>query len=146
MSPPPTSFGEHVTGDWVVAKRDFSRGRRGESNRLVLYDVGAEWLYTLPSGDREAGSVGVGMGDFEGPKHLVEFSYSDDAPEHTRAAADLGWKCHGASTPGRPDTNGLAESKVDLDVARSSALLLQAGMEPHWSPFATIFLYFPATY
>ena len=73
MGPPPTVFGEHVAGDWVIAKRDFSKGIRSESNGLVLCDVGAEWLYILPPGDREAGSAGVGMGDFEGPKHLVEF-------------------------------------------------------------------------
>ena len=59
---------------------------------------------------------------------LTQGFYSDNASELEDAAKKRGW-CDDSAVQGRPKTNDLAASKVDLVLGGTRSVLLQAGME-----------------
>ena len=57
--------------------------------------------------------------------------YNDNSPEFGKSCEDLSWK-HCASTPHRSETNGMAERTVRRVKERTSAVLLQSGLDIEW--------------
>ena len=70
---------------------------------------------------------------FIGPKEKVSLLYTDASRELHAAARTLGI-CKDRSTPGRPQSNGLAEAKVRKVLQGTRTVLEHAGMQPiYWS-------------
>ena len=61
----------------------------------------------------------------------VGYVASDGAPEYKEACKELGYR-HKTSTPGRPQTNGVAERSVQDAVHGARTLLLLAGAPTRW--------------
>ena len=88
-----------------------------------------------PINTRAAEAVAQSMKDFAGPVAEVKYFHSDGACELVKAATDLGW-CHGTSTPGRSETNGVAEAAVKKVTYGTTTVLEHAGFESKWWPRA----------
>ena len=65
----------------------------------------------------------------------AKYFHSDGASELVKAATDLGW-CHGTSTPGRSETNGVAEAAVKKVTYGTTTILEHAGFDSKWWPRA----------
>ena len=105
----PQSFGQCVTGDHIICKRDVEKGINGETCALVVLDVATDWLACYPLKAKSAQAAYEALDDFEGPKRCVALFHSDNAPELIKAAKMIGW-LHGKSTPGVHESNAIAES------------------------------------
>ena len=76
------------------------------------------------------------MHHFAGPSASVKLYYSDNAPELIRAARECGWP-RDNSTPGVPQTNGVAENAVKYVLNGTRASLLHAGFTVKWWPIGS---------
>ena len=101
----------------------------------MVYDRGTKWLDCFPVPDKTGDEAYEALNQLAGPKDNVLYFYIDNAPEHMKAARDLGWK-PGTSTPGRPETNGVAEAAVKRVTRNTTSVLDQAGLTPEWWPMA----------
>ena len=72
---------------------------------------------------------------FRGPRDVIKYVYTDNSKELIKAVSDLGL-VHGTSTPGRPQTNGVAERAVRTIVEGTRTVLEQAGFPPSFWTFA----------
>ena len=123
-----------MTADHFIAKdEDFCPDGYGPPVGLVIYDAGTQWLECYPAESKKSHECFKHFNDFAGPKDAVRSFYCDNAGELTSAAEDLGWKI-GTATPGRSETNGLAESKVKKVVRGTTTILDHAGFTPDWWP------------
>ena len=129
----PCDFGTEVCGDTIITNAEYNWGLDGEENAVVLYDRGSKWTGGYPTATKTHLEAVEAMNHFVGPGGKILRFYSDKAPELVRAAHDKGI-CHDTATPGRPDTNGVAERIVQKVVEGTKAVLYQAGMENHWWP------------
>ncbi len=79
----------------------------------MLYDLYTKWISAVGVPDKSADSAFAVMNDFcnSSLDEKVDYFYSDNSGELENAAAALKWP-HGTSTPGMPQTNGMAERMI----------------------------------
>ncbi len=93
--PPPTKFGEQVTGDHFIKERQGPDDDEGDPDfpcntvAVVLYDRGTKWLAVYPKSTKTTYHTIEAMQHFAGPKDKVTSFYSDNAPELVSAARAL---------------------------------------------------------
>ena len=133
--PPPTKFGEIITADHFIANNELDEGISGERSGVVILDRGTRWIDCFPQADKTAEGAMRALNEFVHPSEVVQSFYSDGAPELAKAARDLGWR-HATSTPGRPETNGVAERAVRKVLEGARTALEHAGLPPKWWPYA----------
>ena len=76
------------------------------------------------------------MREFEGSSgRKVKSFYSDNFLSLFRAASSMSW-CHPTSTPGVPQSNGLAERMVRRVKEGGRSNLVQSGLPYSWWPYA----------
>ena len=68
---------------------------------------------------------------FLGPTDKVQSFYSDASPELEGAAREMGWP-HTTSTPGQPQTNGVAERAVSAVLVGARTALEHSGVPMQW--------------
>ena len=134
LPPPPAEFGEEVCGDTIMAYTNESWGLDGEEFAAVLYDRGTKYIGGYPKATKSAGDQQDALYEFLGQVKCRRF-YSDCAPDLIRAAKDLGL-LHDTATPYRHNTNAVAERAVRKVIEGTKAALEQAGLPPHWWPWA----------
>jgi hypothetical protein len=122
-------FGDLVTGNHIVTKHKMDRSIDGQRDAVVLYDVATMHLDCYPTGSRHADETLMALDHFIGPKETVKMFYTDAARELHSAAKTLGL-CRDCSTPGRPESNGLAEAKVRKVLQGTRTIMEHAGMNP----------------
>ena len=135
--PPPRAveFGDVITADHMITDAADNQGIGGEKAAVVVRDLGTRMLDCYPVPGKSHEDAVSSLQQFVGAKEEVKEFYSDASPELAKASKVLGWR-HPQATPGRPDTNGIAESSVKEVIHGSRANLEQAGLEEQWWPFA----------
>ena len=106
----PTVFGEHVAADHLIAQDIGDESIMGEKVGLVVFDRATTWLDCFPLLSKNATDAAVALAEFIRKARMQSF-FSDKSPELLKIAREEGWR-HPKSTPGKPDTNGVAERAV----------------------------------
>ena len=94
---------------------------------LVIRDVGTGWLDCYPVPSKSADDTYTALQHAFGPGTAIRSIHSDDAPELKKACRDLGIP-HFTGTPGRPNTNSLAERAVKTVLEGTRTVLEHAGL------------------
>ena len=131
----PVAFGDQTTGDHLITQNELDQGLEGQETAVVLKDRFSGWRDCYPKASKSADDAYAALLDFQGPKDSVKYFYSDSSPELAKAATDLGW-CHGTATPGRKESNGVAEAAVKAVLQGARSILERAGFKPAWWPAA----------
>jgi hypothetical protein len=98
----------------------------------VFKDAATGWIARYPLPDKSSEAATKALMEFAGNSTVTLF-YSDSAPELISAAQAMGWP-HERATPGRPQTNGVAERAVRTVLDGTRSALLHAGFEErYWS-------------
>ena len=124
-----------LTADHFVTKDDFDQSIDGDKAGIVIKCRGSKWIDIYPTKGKSSVEAEAAFADFEGPWKTVQYFYSDDAPELLSAARARGWT-QGTATPGRPETNGIAENAVRQVLEGTRTALEHAGFGPKWWSFA----------
>ena len=128
------AFGEKLTADHTFARSINDCGMGGEEVILVVRDIFTKWIEAYPLKSKDTSEALRALRDYMGAAKGESF-HSDDSPELKAAAREMGW-AHTLATPGRPETNGVAERTVGLVCEGARALLLHAGLHPRFWPWA----------
>ena len=131
----PKEFGEQVTADHIIAQDIVDNSILGDKTALIVMDRATQWIDVFPLLSKSALDTAVALKDFVGSMGQIDSFYSDNSPELKQVAHVNGWK-HSTSTPGRPETNGVAERAVRTVIEGTRTALEQAGMTPRWWRFA----------
>ncbi len=114
---------------------------RSATVALVMYDRATNWLQCYPKGSKNKIEVTDAYNNWTKPGEKVKSYYCDNGGELIGATKDLSWRC-GTSTPGMPQTNGLAERNVGKVKEVCCAALYQAGLIRSWWTYAVQFYCF----
>jgi len=151
LGPKPTEFGEQVTGDLLIKNKrnvtDVIIDDEGEvderpneadldvsdlaNSALVLYDRGTQWLECYPKASRSHEHIVEAMQDFTKPTDNIQQFYCDNGGELESASRQLGWR-RPTSTPGVPQTNGLAERCIRKVKEGGASGVVQSGFKGKW--------------
>ena len=85
------TFGQHLTGDFLVTKDSGDLGIDNEKVALVLKDVTTDFRYVYPSARRDSREVILAFKHFLAQGDKVEVFYSDNAPELIKAASVMSY-------------------------------------------------------
>ena len=129
-------FGDIITGDHIVTIDEVDRSIDHKRDAVVLYDVATGYLDVYPTTTKNNKETIQALQHFLGPKQTVGMFHADAAREITSAAKALGL-CHDPATPGRPQSNGLAESKVRKVLEGTRTVLDHAGLGPSYRSYAS---------
>jgi hypothetical protein len=124
-----------LTADRVVTLDEMDRGVAGETSALVILDRATKWLECYPIADKSSDEVVRALKDCVGPAGHVGLFYTDCSPELDKARKEMKW-LHRTSTPGRPQSNGVAERAVRKVLEGSRTLCEHAGLDAVWWPKA----------
>ena len=112
--------------------------------QLVIFDVGTGLLGSYPAASKGMRDTIRSLQRFAGPNRSYTRIYTDASRELIAAVREIGVEqvMHDTSTPGMPQTNGLAESMVRRVVHGTRALLAKAGLpHPYWSLASVCFAF-----
>ena len=132
--PPKAPFATESCGDHIISNSSESWGLQGKQYAVVLYDRGSSWIGGYPNFSKTAEETTASFHHFFGDEVCKRF-YSDKSLELIKAARNCGF-LHDTATPGRPDTNGVAEAAVRRVIEGTKATLFQAGFDTEWWPHA----------
>ena len=116
------TFGEVITMDHVSSDGELGQSTSGNTTALIVRDVATGWLDAYPAGSKLAEEVVASLQHFVSHAEKVGYIASDGAPEYKDACRTLGYR-HKTSTPGRPQTTGVAKRSVQDAVQGARALL-----------------------
>jgi hypothetical protein len=122
------------TADHIIVS-EADKGLAGERSVVVIKDRATKWTSAYPVADKSAEEAVTAFTHFIGSRESVKLFHSDNSPELIKAAKDMGWP-HSTATPGRPETNGVAERAVRAVLEASRSILFHAGLPPAWRPKA----------
>ena len=100
----------------------------------MIYDRGTGWLDIVPQYDKSAEYTTQALLQFAGAEKIQSFR-CDNFQEFKSAAQSLKWP-RSTSTPGKPQSNGLAERWVRTSKEGTAASRLRGGASIQWSRFA----------
>ena len=129
------SFGDHVTGDFLITAKGEEAGDEDEGIGLVLKDVYSGFTYVYPSARKDAESTINSFKHFVLDEAIVKIFYSDNAPELISAARTLQWR-HVTSKDYISQSNAVAERTIRSIVEGTRVSLLQSGLHHQYWPHA----------
>ena len=124
-----TEFADLVTGDHIATVAKVDKIIDGKIDGLVLYDAATGYLDCYPTHTKNTEETIQSLQHFLGPKGKFGQFYNDAAAELFAAAKAMGLN-RDSGTPGRSESNGLAENKVRKVLEGSRTLLDFAGLPP----------------
>ena len=105
----------------------------------VFLDIETNWVQCEPKFSKDTDHTIQACNSFAG-KDKIETFYSDNAAEIAKAVRQVRWKLAPTSTPGDPQSNGVAENCVGRVKAGTKALLAQSGLHrTFWEDAAPAF-------
>ncbi len=113
--------GDVITMDDLSSDGDVGMSLSGNVTALIARDA-TGWLDAYPAGSKCTEEVSHALQHFMSPTDKVGLVATDDALEYERACKQLGYR-HRTSTPGRPQTNGIAERSVREAVAGARTMM-----------------------
>jgi hypothetical protein len=134
----PKQFGDLITADHIITQASEDQGIDGQKAAIVMHDAATEWLSVYPVQNKSADEAYRAFMDIAGghPVRLITKVYTDNSPELIKAVRDIGL-AHATSTPGRPQTNGVAERAVRTVLEGARAALEASGLPPSLWPYRT---------
>eukprot|EP00959_Pyramimonas_sp_CCMP1952_P062217 1300624-Pyramimonas_sp.AAC.1 len=84
-----------------------------------------------PAVHKDAATTKASFQQFIAANDEVKHIYADNSGELLKARRQLGWR-HGASTPHRPQTNGLIERIVKIVILGARAVSHMSGLGHEW--------------
>ena len=97
----------------------------------MVQDLATQWIQSYPCKAKTSQETEKNLQKFLEPTRKPKVIYSDKSLEFGKSHEDLSWN-HCTSTPHRSETNGIAERAVRRIKERSSAVLLQSGLDKEW--------------
>ena len=128
-------FGDHVTGDYLIAKSDPETGVDGDRVAMVFKDVATDFRYVYPVARRDTANTTLAMKHFVDDVDKIGIFYSDNAPEIVAAMRALKIR-HQISKDYISTSNAIAERAVRSTLEGTRANLLQAGLHHGYWPYA----------
>ena len=122
-------FGDLITIDYMSSRSADTIDQL--SSALIMKDIGTGWIDVFPASSHHVDETVEALQTMVGPRDKVRSIYSDDAPEFKAAVRVLGWRLS-TSTPGKPQSNGIAERAVRSVVDGARTLLEQSGLPIRW--------------
>ena len=129
------SFGDHVTGDFLITAKGEEAGDEDEGIGLALKDVFSGFTYVYPSPRKDAESTINSFKHFVLDEAIVKIFYSDNASELISAARTLQWR-HVTSKDYISQSNAVAERTIRSIVEGTRVSLLQSGLHHQYWPHA----------
>ena len=124
------NFGDLITADHKVLS-DNCESRNNHRHAVVLQDLATQWIQAYPCKNKTSQETQRSLQKFLEPERKPKVIYTDNSLELGKACEDLSWN-HCTSTPHRSETNGIAERAVRRVKERTSAVLLQSGLNESW--------------
>ena len=124
-------FGDVITMDHLSSDGEVGMSLSGNTTALIVRDVFTGWLNGYPAGSTCTEEVIYALQHFVSPTEKVGMVATDDALEYECACKHLGYR-HRTSTPGRPQTNGIAERSVREAIEGARTVMQQAGSPHRW--------------
>ena len=98
---------------------------------MVVQDLATQWLQSYPCKSTSSQETQKSPLKFLEPNRKPEVIYTGNSLEFGKSCEELSWnRC--TSTPHRSGTNGIAERAVRRVKERTSAVLLQSGLDKQW--------------
>lgn len=151
LGPCPSCFGDQVIGGLLIKNKrniraeydddiidDMFRDELSEiaKSTIALYDRGAKCIDCFPKATRSAEHMVEAMQEFTKPIDKVKQFNCDNGGELEVASRTMAWR-RPTSTPGRPQTNGVAERCVRKVKEDGTAGIVQSGLKAkRWWQFA----------
>ena len=123
-------FGDLITADHKV----LSEGCESRNNHrcaVVVQDLATQWIQAYPCKTKTSQETQRSLHKFLEPNRKPKVIYNDNSLGRGTSCEDLSWN-HCTSTPHRSETNGIAERAVRRIKERTSAVLLQSGLDEKW--------------
>ena len=128
-------FGDHITGDYLIAKSEPEIGIDDDRVAMVIKDVLTDFRYVYPAGRRDANNTILAMKHFIDELDKVGIFYSDNAPEIVSAMKTMSLR-HQISRDYISTSNSIAERAIRSTLEGTRANLLQAGLHHGYWPYA----------
>ena len=129
------SFGDHITADHVIIRREKDTEIDESRLALVIKDVKTAFMYAYPSALKSEEECIASLQHFVSSTDKVGNFYSDNAKELKSAAKKLGWR-HELSKAHIHQSNAVAERAVRATTEGTRSNLLQAGLSHVYWPHA----------
>ena len=129
------SFGDHITADHVIIRRDKDTEIEESRLALVIKDVKTAFMYAYPSDLKSEEECITSLQHFVSSADKVGNFYSDNAKELKSAAKKLSWR-HELSKAHIHQSNAVAERAVRATTEGTRSNLLQAGLSHVYWPHA----------
>ena len=127
----PTKFGEQVTLDHIVTLHPDASCYEGMADAVVLKDRATGWVDIFPLADKGTENTLKALRGFLAPGETLKEVWGDGSGEITGACEAMKWPLQ-RSTPGRPQTNGVAERAVRACLEGTRTILEQSGLNKKW--------------
>ena len=130
----PRVFGDAITADHTIlgdSTHDSDHSRNGDRVALIVQDRATHWIQGYPAPSKSAAETKMALERFMGPGKGPKYIFTDGSKEFEKARIELEWPGD-ASTPYRPETNGVAERPVCRVKEGTGAILVQSGWGEHW--------------
>ena len=122
--PRAVNFGILITADHKVLS-DNCESRNNHRYAVVVQDLATQWIQAFPCKTKTSQETQRSLQKFLELNRKPKVIYTDNSLKFGEACEDLSWN-HGASTPHRSDTNGIAERALRRMKEGTSAVLLQS--------------------
>jgi hypothetical protein len=127
----PTKFGDEITLDHVVTVHPEAASFDGMADALVVRDRATGWVEFYPIPSKSTDDTAKALRSLLAPGESIKKVWGDGSWEINNSCELLGWPLD-ESTPGRPQTNGVAERAVRLCLEGTRTILEQAGLNKKW--------------
>jgi len=137
----PLKFGQQCTGDHIISRKTAEDPSLpadeydGVRTAVAMYDRATGWYGCYPKASKSAEHTLEAFRHWQGPSEKILSFYADNAPELRQAAREMRWRMP-TSTPGVPQTNGLAERSVRTLKEGITTNLAASGLVKRWWEYA----------